>query len=49
MAPRLGQIEQIRTDALLRQYRRHCAPDFAERCRCAQWEVPLVEFRWRTQ
>ena len=47
--PRIGQIEDVRIDAILRQHRRHCAPDFAERCRCEQWEVPLVEIRWRAQ
>ena len=47
--PRLDQIEQIRIDAILRQYRRHCAPDYLERCRCEQWEVRLVEIPWRAR
>jgi ATP-dependent DNA helicase RecQ len=46
--PRLEQIERIRIDAMLRQDKAHSAPDFAERCRCQHWEVPLVEIRWRT-
>jgi len=33
---------------MLRQDKAHSAPDFAERCYCERWEVPLVEIRWRS-
>jgi len=46
--PRLEQIKGIRIDAMLRQDKAHSAPDFAERCHCEHWEVPLVEIRWRS-
>lgn len=45
--PRVERIEAIRVDAMLRQSGRHSTPEYAERCRCEHWEVPLVEIQWQ--
>jgi ATP-dependent DNA helicase RecQ len=45
--PRSEQIEAIRILALIRREQSQSEPDYAASLRCAHWEVPLVEIRWR--
>jgi ATP-dependent DNA helicase RecQ len=44
--PRIGGVEQIRVEALLRRDRGQGKPEHAGRSLCERWEVPLVEICW---
>jgi ATP-dependent DNA helicase RecQ len=44
--PRIGGVERIRVEALLRRDRGQGKPEHAGRSLCERWEVPLVEICW---
>ena len=43
---RLSRIEEIRVIAMVQRYQAQEKDDYRDRCRCARWEVPIVEVEW---
>ena len=46
--PRLESIEQATVLAMINRYREDGSEDYQSRCKCGQWEVPLVEIMYRS-
>jgi len=41
---KIERVREVRVLAIMRRYRKDEQPEYRDRIRCEQWELPVVEF-----